>query len=176
MGRRNTIPVPESRRQSTTHNQRLILQRSRGSNKIVHKKERNSNFLLSQHGNKNFHFHSYQTFLQKDFKINQFHPVEMRTAMHKNSMKLWMIECTVFLEESILLWFARTEIYIFSKNQLLNLKEERYSSETAKSECEQLISAPNISYISSQCNINLVLSSLCLTSCLFEICFQNITL
>lgn len=30
----------------------------------------------------------------------------------------------IFLEESILLWFARTEIYIFSKNQLLNLTEE----------------------------------------------------
>lgn len=160
MGRRNTIPVPESRRQSTTHNQRLILQRSRGSNKIVHKKERNSNFLLSQHGNKNFHFHSYQTFLQKDFKINQFHPVEMRTAMHKNSMKLWMIKCISRGINPAVVCKNRN-IYTFSKNQLLNLKEERYSSETAKSECEQLISAPNISYISSQCNINLVLSSLC---------------
>lgn len=75
--------------------------------------------------------------------------------MHKNSMKLWMIEC---ISRGI---NPAVVCKIFSKNQLLNLKEERYSSETAKSECEQLISAPNISYISSQCNINLVLSSLC---------------
>lgn len=52
--------------------------------------------------------------------------------MHKNSMK-----------ESILLWFARTEIYIFSKIQLLNLIEESHSSQTSKSEREQLISTPN---------------------------------
>lgn len=124
MGRRNTIPVPESREsQSTTHNQRLFLQRSRGSNKIVHKKERNSNFLLSQHGNKNFHFHSYQTVLQKGSKINQFHPVEMKNAMHKNSMKLWMIECISRGINPAVVCKNRN-IYTFSKNQLLNLIEE----------------------------------------------------
>lgn len=57
-------------------------------------------------------------------------------------MKLWMIECISRGINPAVVCKNRN-IYIFSKNQLLNLIEDSHSSQTAKSEHEQLISTPN---------------------------------
>lgn len=47
----------------------------------------------------------------------------MKNAMHKNSMKLWMIECISRGINPAVVCKNRN-IYTFSKNQLLNLIEE----------------------------------------------------
>lgn len=64
--------------------------------------------------------------------------------MHKNSMKLWMIECiSRGINPAVVCKNRNIYTGIFSKNQLLNLIEDSHSSQTAKSEHEQLISTPN---------------------------------